>query len=213
MPGCGGASSWFIPANYIAGASGVGSDDIPNSATGADGVVQSFQLWEVDEDGVGSYVSKGLGSWTYTQYNPGWSSLADFGQSEVDLGGGTGSNARVLMRVEAWPGPGGAPVYSRYKISSFVDGGQDYTVGDVLNLTGFTATAQLRKTYGSSNAAATFTCSHNGVGGTVTMTLTDTVTTALEAGRYVYDLLITDGSGSISRVVEGQATVTPGVTR
>ena len=132
LQGCGGGSSWPIPANYIAGASGVGSDDIPNSATGADGVVQSFQLWEVDEDGVGSYVSKGLGSWTYTQYNPGWSSLADFGQSEVDLGGGTGSNARVLMRVEAWPGPGGAPVYSRYKISSFVDGGQDYTVGDVL---------------------------------------------------------------------------------
>ena len=103
----------------------------------------------------------------------------------------------------------------------FIDQGTDFavqvdltdTVGDVLNLTGFTATAQLRKTYGSSSSAATFTCSHNGVGGTVTMTLTDTVTTALEAGRYVYDLMITDGSGSKSRVVEGQATVTPGVTR
>ena len=103
----------------------------------------------------------------------------------------------------------------------FIDQGTDFTVqvdctdtaGDVLNLTGFTATAQIRKTYGSSSAAATFTCSHNGVGGQVTMTLTDTVTTALEAGRYVYDLMVTDGSGSKSRIVEGQATVTPGVTR
>jgi len=45
------------------------------------------------------------------------------------------------------------------------------------------------------------------------MILTDTQTSAIEAGRYVYDLVITDGSGSKSRVVEGQATVTPGVTR
>ena len=45
------------------------------------------------------------------------------------------------------------------------------------------------------------------------MTLTDTITTALEAGRYVYDLMVTDGSGQKSRIVEGQATVTPGVTR
>ena len=48
----------------------------------------------------------------------------------------------------------------------FIDQGTDFTVqvdctdtaGDVLNLTGFTATAQLRKTYGSSNASATVTC-------------------------------------------------------
>lgn len=103
----------------------------------------------------------------------------------------------------------------------FIDQGTDFnvqvdctdTAGDVLNLTGYTATAQLRKTYGSSSASATFTCSHNGVGGTVTMSLTDTVTAALEAGRYVYDLMVTDGSGQKSRIVEGQATVTPGVTR
>ena len=61
--------------------------------------------------------------------------------------------------------------------------------------------------------AATFSCSNSGSGGVVTMQLTDTQTAAIEAGRYVYDLVITDGSGSKSRVVEGQATVTPGVTR
>lgn len=103
----------------------------------------------------------------------------------------------------------------------YIDQGTDFQIavdvtdaaGDVLNLTGFTESAQLRKTYSSSTTTATFSCSNSGSGGVVTMQLTDTQTAAIEAGRYVYDLVITDGSGSKSRVVEGQATVTPGVTR
>ena len=104
----------------------------------------------------------------------------------------------------------------------FIDQGTDFSInvdvtdalGEVLNLTGYSTAAQIRKTYSSSSAAATFTTSTGTPSeGKVTMSLTDTQTSALEAGRYVYDLLITDGSGSISRVVEGQATVTPGVTR
>ena len=35
----------------------------------------------------------------------------------------------------------------------------------------------------------------------------------VDAGRYVYDLNITSGAGDKTRVVEGQAIVTPGVTR
>ena len=45
------------------------------------------------------------------------------------------------------------------------------------------------------------------------MSLTDTQTSALDAGRYVYDLNITSGAGVTTRVVEGQAIITPGVTR
>ena len=45
------------------------------------------------------------------------------------------------------------------------------------------------------------------------MTLPDATTAAIESGRYVYDLMITSGAGVKTRVVEGQATVTPGVTR
>ena len=103
----------------------------------------------------------------------------------------------------------------------YIDQGSDFVIqvdvtdaaGDILNLTGYTASAQIRKTYSSSTATATFTCTHSGSAGVVTMSLTDTQTSAIEAGRYVYDLLVTDGSGLKSRVVEGQATVTPGVTR
>ena len=104
----------------------------------------------------------------------------------------------------------------------YIDQGTDYSVtidctdsaGEVLNLTGYTAAAQMRKTYGSSTISATFTTSINASAGQVTLSLTDTQTSALEAGRYVYDLNIKKTSTSATtRVVEGQAVLTPGVTR
>jgi hypothetical protein len=42
---------------------------------------------------------------------------------------------------------------------------------------------------------------------------TETLTTDLEEGRYVWDLTTTDSSGLITRRIEGRATVTPSVTR
>tara|TARA_Y100000004_G_scaffold158530_1_gene184864 strand:- start:1945 stop:2277 length:333 start_codon:yes stop_codon:yes gene_type:complete len=103
----------------------------------------------------------------------------------------------------------------------FIDQGTDFSItvdvtdsaGNVLDLTGYSAAAQIRKTYSSSNVSQTFTSSHNNAGGAVTLSLNDTQTTALEAGRYVYDLNITSAGGVTTRVVEGQAVVTPGVTR
>ncbi len=103
----------------------------------------------------------------------------------------------------------------------YIDQGTDYTItvdvtdsaGDILDLTGYTATAQIRKTYTSSSLSATFTTSISAAAGQVTISLTDTQTSALEAGRYVYDLNIESAGGVKTRVIEGQAVVTPGVTR
>ena len=82
-----------------------------------------------------------------------------------------------------------------------------------LDLDGYTASAQIRKTYTSSSVSATFGTSISANGGQVTLTLSDTVTAGLSAGRYVYDLNIESSGGQIAkRVVEGQAIVT-GVTR
>ena len=103
----------------------------------------------------------------------------------------------------------------------FIDQGTDFSVtvdvtdsaGDVLDLSNYTASAQIRKTYGSSNVSATFTTSISELAGQVTLSLNDTQTTGLESGRYVYDLNITSAGGQTTRVIEGQAIVTPGVTR
>ena len=106
----------------------------------------------------------------------------------------------------------------------FIDQGTDFEIvvdvsdatGETLDLTVYSSASQIRKTYGSTTTAATFATSHGTPAeGKVTMSLTDTQTTALADGRYVYDLNITDGASPAvtTRVVEGQAIVTPGVTR
>jgi len=103
----------------------------------------------------------------------------------------------------------------------YIDQGTDFSItvdvtdsaGDILELSDYTAAAQIRKTYSSSSVSATFATSIAELAGQVTISLTDTQTAALESGRYVYDLNITSSAGLVTRVIEGQAIVTPGVTR
>ena len=103
----------------------------------------------------------------------------------------------------------------------FIDQGADFTTtvtvtdsnGDAVSLVGYSAAAQIRKSYSSSTSTAFTTSVSNASGGEITITLSDTQTAALEAGRYVYDVLITASGGTKTRVVEGQVTVNPSVTR
>jgi hypothetical protein len=105
------------------------------------------------------------------------------------------------------------------KANLTIDQGTDYsttiTLTDeedgVVNLTGYTANAQLRKTYSSSNSV-TFTTAVSDIQGLVTLSLTDTQTANITPGRYVYDVILTTGSVT-TRIVEGIVTVTPRVTR
>ena len=81
-------------------------------------------------------------------------------------------------------------------------------------MTGYTALAQIRKTYESTTATNfTVTFDSDRTTGKITISLSDTQTSALEYGRYVYDLVITDVSATKTRVVEGIATVNPSVSR
>ena len=106
------------------------------------------------------------------------------------------------------------------KANIIIDQGTDFSAlidvetetANVFDLTGYTANAQMRKSY-SSTSATTFTCSHNGELGQISMNLDKTVTTLLEPGRYLYDIEITSSGGQVIRVVEGTVTVTPGMTR
>ena len=103
----------------------------------------------------------------------------------------------------------------------YIDQGSDFSTtisltdsnGDILVLTGYSALAQIRKSHGSNTVAATFGAALSADSGQVTLTLTDTVTAAMTSGRYVYDVLLTDASGDKTRVLEGQAILTPGVSR
>jgi len=87
------------------------------------------------------------------------------------------------------------------------------TENNLLNLTGYTVAGQIRKTYDSSTAVDFTGSVSNAVLGEVTISLTATQTNALIAGRYVYDVEITSAGGTVTRVIEGQVEVTPGVTQ
>ena len=87
--------------------------------------------------------------------------------------------------------------------------------GSVLSLTGYTAAAQLRKSYQAGNATPfTVTIGSNSQLGVLTMSMPANTTQTLAAGRYVYDLEIySSGNTNVTRVVEGIVTESPGVTR
>ena len=82
-----------------------------------------------------------------------------------------------------------------------------------INLTGYSASSQMRKSYYSSSAA-NITASVTGTSnGEITLSMTAANTSILTPGRYVYDLIINNGANTVTRVVEGIATVLPSVTR
>ena len=81
-----------------------------------------------------------------------------------------------------------------------------------LDLTGFTATSKLKKHPASLTDKATFAVSFpNRAQGSLKISLGSSVTSALKAGRYSYDVLLNDGSLK-TRIVSGSAIVTAGVT-
>jgi len=84
-----------------------------------------------------------------------------------------------------------------------------------LNLTNYGATAQVRRSYDSTTASATFAVSMPiPSNGELVLTMSSVTSAALKYGRYVYDVLITNSStGTKTRAVEGIVTVTPRVTR
>lgn len=82
-----------------------------------------------------------------------------------------------------------------------------------LNLTGYTVRSQLRKSYGSNTYTAITMVISSAQEGEITMSLTNTQTSALRSGRYVYDVEIVSPGNVVTRVLEGIITVTPEVTR
>ena len=103
-----------------------------------------------------------------------------------------------------------------------VDQGADYSAsidvtdsdGDNIDLSGYTAAGQIRKKYSSSTAVDfTVAVASPASAGVLNISLSNTQTNAMKAGRYVYDVEITNSGGVKTRVLEGQVEITPGVTQ
>lgn len=109
-----------------------------------------------------------------------------------------------------------------------IDQGADVTIelhlvdvtGAAKDLTDHSVAAKMKKNYNSDSSDTTdFTTGINAdaTTGVCTLSLTNTQTDALKAGRYVYDVEISyvdsDGDTIIERVLEGRIQVTPSVTK
>lgn len=85
--------------------------------------------------------------------------------------------------------------------------------GTPMNLTGYSVASQFRKSYASSTGY-TFTATiYNAATGQVRLQLPANTSSAIPAGRYLYDIEITSGSGEKLRALEGILILTPEITR
>jgi len=91
---------------------------------------------------------------------------------------------------------------------------EDDQSNSVKDLTGYNACAQMKR-YESSQKTEDFTISFSSdrTTGRITISLNDTETGALKAGKYFYDLLLNSPTGLTERVVEGTALVKKSITR
>ena len=103
----------------------------------------------------------------------------------------------------------------------FVDAGANYsniitvaaTNGQALNLTGYTVASQMRKSYTSSTAYNFTATVYDAANGKVRLQLDSTQSSAIPAGRWLYDVEITSPNGFKTRVVEGIVTVSQQITQ
>jgi hypothetical protein len=89
--------------------------------------------------------------------------------------------------------------------------------GAAQNLTGYSARLTVRKSWNSTAAYETMTNANGklvlgGAAGTITVTLTDTVSTAYVPGRYVYDMEVESGGGDTTKLLRGTFTIRPEAT-
>jgi hypothetical protein len=108
------------------------------------------------------------------------------------------------------------------KANIVIDQGADFSTtvtvldndNSILNLSNYTARGQIRKHYTSTTAVNfLFEFNEPRSSGILTLSLSNIQTANMEAGRYVYDVEIISLANTVTRLVEGIATVTPEVTK
>ena len=103
-----------------------------------------------------------------------------------------------------------------------IDQGSDFALdliikqaGTALNLANYSGRAQLRTSVDASSVSASFTVTiTNASEGALKLQLPAATTSSISAGQYVYDLeIFTSNDSIVKRIIGGEVTLTPEVTR
>lgn len=103
----------------------------------------------------------------------------------------------------------------------YLDQGSDFSVivtlnnqnGTPINLTGYTVASQFRKSYQSSSATSFTATVHDALLGKVRLQLSAAASSAIQPGRYLYDVEVTSSENEKKRALEGILVITPEITR
>ena len=85
------------------------------------------------------------------------------------------------------------------------------TDGSASNLSGYSGEAKVKK-HPAATESTSFTVNITGGTGEVAIAMTSGVTGSLSPGRYLYDVRLTSSTGTKTRLVEGMALVTAGIS-
>lgn len=90
--------------------------------------------------------------------------------------------------------------------------------GTAINLTGYTARMQVRADYDATEKVLELTTANGritlgGAAGTITLNVAASVMGAVNYGKYVYDIEVISGSGEVTRLLMGNFTIRPEVTK
>lgn len=86
------------------------------------------------------------------------------------------------------------------------------TGDDIQDLTSYQFAATIKERHQSDTGTDFTVTVADAANGAITMSLTDVQTGTIKPGDYVYDLVMTDSAGLRTRLLQGQAQVTAGVT-
>lgn len=92
------------------------------------------------------------------------------------------------------------------------------STGTVVNLTGYTAKMQIRKSVSSDEVLLELSTVNGKLSitentGTITMIFSAATTAAIDWSRGKYDLELTSSTGTVTRLIEGEITVSKEITR
>ncbi len=114
----------------------------------------------------------------------------------------------------------GVPVASNLTIYGNSDFNAKFNVVDVSNVgygftDGWSVSSQMIKSAGigaTTVPTATFTSGINTITKSITVSLANTITGSLDEGRYVYNVLVKSGVGTVYNIINGNILVYPDIS-